>query len=642
MTILTATLLIVLAADYVPPAGTRYALRRPGAQTVLPGGRVIEPTGRQYTTGPGPFGLAVSPSGRMVVSANSGTPGCSLTVLQRDGAFWRTRHLVAPVRKEGEPEPEDDWRSVFMGLAFGDDRTLYVSEGNSGRVRVIDPKTGDLKRLYRLNEGGYQDSYTGDLALDRNRGLLWVLDQANFRLVGIDVRRHRIVSSVRVGRLPFALALSPDGRRAWVVNLGMFEYRLIPGADPENPRETGLPFPAFGFPSPEAVHGARRQTARGLVEVPGLGDPNVPESNSVAVVTLENPLAPRLEGFVRTGLPFGEGSLGGSSPSGVASGGGYVYVSNGHNDSITVLEAATSRVKATIPIRIPGLEALRGVLPLGLAYHEPSGWLLMAEAGINAVGIIDTRQMKVLGHLPAAWFPTRIALREGTVFVVNSRGLGTGPNHDLRGAELFHGSFRRGGISIFPLPGEEELRRATRRVMEFNGFVPAKKPPAALPKEIRHVVLIVKENRTFDEVFGDIQYASNGRVAGLPTLARFGRWGEVVSERRTLVSRLIYRNVNIAPNHHALAERFCFSDNFYADSEAGAGGHHWLVGAYPNAWTASSLTAAYGGHKDFRLPTTAPGRLAFAQSGAALHPEGQPEAGSLWHHLDRHGIPFRN
>jgi len=71
-------------------------------------------------------------------------------------------------------------------------------------------------------------------------------------------------------------------------------------------------------------------------------------------------------------------------------------------------------------------------------------------------------------------------------------------------------------------------------------------------------------------------------------------------------------------------------------------GHHWLVGSYPNAWTESSLMAAYGGQKDFRFPTTAPGRLEFAGSDSSLHPEEQLEAGALWHHLERHGISFRN
>src|SRR6267142_1773300 len=94
--------------------------------------------------------------------------------------------------------------------------------------------------------------------------------------------------------------------------------KLMLGADGVSSQATGLPFPAFGFPSPEAVEGAKRATAKGEIQVAGLGDPNVQESNSLAIVNLENPSAPRVEAFVRTGLPFGKGSDGGSSPSGVA------------------------------------------------------------------------------------------------------------------------------------------------------------------------------------------------------------------------------------------------------------------------------------------------------------------------------------
>src|SRR5581483_5287186 len=111
--------------------------------------------------------------------------------------------------------------------------------------------------------------------------------------------------------------------------IGMFEYKPLPGADPKQAVETGLPFPAFGFPSVAARNGARRDTARGPVQVPGLGDSNVKESNSLAVVDLANPAAPRLEALVRTGFPFGGGRAGGSSPSGVAVGDGSVFVSNG-------------------------------------------------------------------------------------------------------------------------------------------------------------------------------------------------------------------------------------------------------------------------------------------------------------------------
>jgi hypothetical protein len=144
--------------------------------------------------------------------------------------------------------------------------------------------------------------------------------------------------------------------------------------------------------------------------------------------------------------------------------------------------------------------------------------------------------------------------------------------------------------------------------MTNNGFVRRESEPLPIPPGLKHVVLIVKENRTFDEVFG-----------------KQARYGQAVT-----------------PNHQEIARRWAMSDNFYADSEVSVDGHHWLAGTYPNAWTESSLMASYGGQKDFRLPTTAPGRLIFAQSNSSVHPEEQLEAGTLWHHLERHGISFRN
>src|SRR3954469_13666046 len=107
----------------------------------------------------------------------------------------------------------------------------------------------------------------------------------------------------------------------------MFRYQGIPGADAKQAKSTGLAFPAFGFPSAEATAGVERKTERGAVQVPGLGDPNVRESNSVAVIDVTTPSSPQVERFVRTGLPFGEKSNGGSSPSGVIAIGDRIYVS---------------------------------------------------------------------------------------------------------------------------------------------------------------------------------------------------------------------------------------------------------------------------------------------------------------------------
>src|SRR5512135_269776 len=124
----------LLAADYAAPAGPRPATRG-GAESVLPGGRLVAPAGRQYGTGPGPFGLAISPDGSLVVSANGGPDRYSLTVLVKEAEEWRARQLVAPRRRPDQRlEPgEDDWRSVFMGLAFHGNDELYAAEGNSGR-----------------------------------------------------------------------------------------------------------------------------------------------------------------------------------------------------------------------------------------------------------------------------------------------------------------------------------------------------------------------------------------------------------------------------------------------------------------------------------------------------------------------------
>ncbi len=88
-----------------------------------------------------------------------------------------------------------------MGISFGDDKTLYASEGNSGRVRVMRMPGARKERVYDLNQNGYNDSYTGDLALDLKRDLLYVVDQANFRVVTIDTKKHRIIASVRVGSI---------------------------------------------------------------------------------------------------------------------------------------------------------------------------------------------------------------------------------------------------------------------------------------------------------------------------------------------------------------------------------------------------------------------------------------------------------
>ncbi|MDX2269770.1 MAG: alkaline phosphatase family protein [Bryobacter sp.] len=636
------------AGEFRTPAGTETAAKRPGAQTILPGGRFVTPFGQTHITGPGPFGIAVNEKADLVVSADGGPNRFSLTVLKREGTRATTKTIRGKQRRRGgeaeEEEDEDLFNSVFQGMAFDGNSSLFVSEGNSGRVRKLDAESGRTQFTLELNQGPWRDSYSGDLVFDAKRELLYVVDQANFRVGIFDVKRRRLVQSVKVGRLPFAIAFSPDQRRIYVTNLGMFEYSPLPGADRKRPRETGIPFPAFGFPSAESAAGTTIRTPSGDVAVAALGDPNREEANSLAIVDVATPGEAKLVKFIRTGLPFGAQSLGGSSPSGVVAAGNRVYVANGHNDSITVIDAERLERLEEIPIRVPKLENLRGVLPIGLAWHPGAKRLLVAEAGINAIGVIDPARKQVLGHIPAPWFPTDLIVQGGKVFTVAAKGFGTGPNATTTVAHerSFQAELRRGAMQIFDLPSDAELPALTRNVWANNGFVEQPEAPAPLPSGVKHVVIIVKENRTFDEVFGDLERAGNAEIRGAWLLARFGRYGIVEADRNALKPRISNKGMVISPNHIALARRFAISDNFYADSEVSVDGHHWIVGSYPNAWTESTLMAAYGGQKDFRLPTTAPGRLLFPGSNSSVHPEEQLEGGALWHHLERHNISFRN
>jgi YVTN family beta-propeller protein len=599
---------------YAPPAGVRPPGLRQDS-TILPGGRVIAPLGEQLATGPGPFALALSPSGRSLVTSNLG-PGISSLTVAEHAKDWQVRHL--PVDLNGAAGA---WRSVSIGLTFSGERAVYVSEGNSGRVAMVDLESGERRRVIDLNQNGYADSFTGDLVLDSQRGILYIADQANFRVAVADVRTRQVVTSVSVGRLPFVLALSPDGRKLYVANSGMFQYR---------PLRAALPFPPFGFPTAESEHGT--------AEAPGLGDPNVRESNSVSVVDVTQPQSPKVEAWIRTGRPYGNGAESGSSPSAIVAGTERIYVANAGNDSISVIDAKTNRVVSEIPLRIPTLEELRGIVPAGLALDEKNERLLVAENGINAVAVINTRTEAVLGHLPAGWNPTRMLLRDGTVYVANSRGKGSGPSvvTSANRISVLPASAPLGSVSIFKLPPAGGLQPYTEFVLRACGFQPQPRRQPSVPEQIRYILLIVKGSRSFDDILGDVTVTGNGAVMSAPSLARYGNDG-YASGRGGILS---LHHVAITPNHHAIAKRWTFSDNFYASGENRAAGRRWLQGTYPQPWTESSGIEGTTGGKDFRL-SAAPGRLEFPETGAAPLPEDFGDAGTLWTHLSKHGIPYR-
>ncbi|HLW78201.1 MAG TPA: hypothetical protein VKU44_01255, partial [Terriglobia bacterium] len=552
------------------PAAGRPTRIDPSGETVLPNGRLVTPRGKQVKVAPHPYGLALSPDGKTVVTANSGTAPFSVSIVTDLASAEPKVAQIPPGVKPAEGELD----SVFMGVAIApDNRTLYVAEGDNGCVGIFDLVTHE--RLGRVSLDGafqgksYAHSLSGELKLSPDGHSLYVLDLAHFRLVVVDTAAKQIVASVAVGRLPFALALSPDGKRAYASNVGMFQYSLVPGvpvaaageASSEaaakmesevSKNKSGLDFPAFGFPSKEAERG----TVVGGKQIAGLGDPNVPESNSVWVIDVSSPTAPQVTARIRTGLPVGEQSVGGSSPGGVVAGRKQVFVSNTSQDSISIIDARTNQVKQTITLEPAApVAGLRGVLPFGLALSPDEKRLYVACAGINAVAVFDPSEGRVLGYIPAGWFPARVAISSdgGTLYVANAKGFGAGPN----GGANFHlgpegtyiGDITKGTISVIPVPIsmsfiiDREIPTGayspafaadTEQVLKNNGFAPSAgstpprstdfpvPPPGAAASKIHHVVYIVKENRTFDQVFGDLTQVGADKVEADPSLLEFG------------------------------------------------------------------------------------------------------------------------
>jgi YVTN family beta-propeller protein len=480
-------------ADYRPPGGERYPLIT-ASGSILPGGRILKPFGREIETGPGPFGLAVSPKG-IIATANSGFERYGVTVIEPSskGAAWEEHNIWARTPNMTAPEIADpDWKGVSDGIVFDSEKSVWVSEGASGKVRQLDIRSGDHRKIVSLNTGEWRNSFTGRLAYDVVRRLLYVVDRTHSRVAVVDAKSGNLISSVRLENVPSAIALSPDGMTAWVAGAG-----IISAVDVRDSMQ------------PEIRDRIRNESTAG--SVPGS-----------ILVTAER-----------------------------------VFVSDPQKDSITVVSVRDRRIAAEIPLTIPTLEQFRGVAPAGMAYDPVTKWLLVAESGINAVGVVDTEKNQSIGHIPVGWKPSQVAISGDRVYVSNALGRGTGPN--LRRPLLALGEvpvLHRGTVTTFIMPDVAEVLRQTGIVFNANGFIPVADHNAPVAAgAIRHVVVIATGGHTFDEVLGDIARA--------PQLARFGMHG--LAQGRP--GEFSVKDAQVTPNHHGIAQRWAFSDNYYADEE---------------------------------------------------------------------------
>ena len=637
------------------PAGDQYAQIDTAGTTVLPNGRLLTPRGNTLRVAPHPYGLTLSRDGQIAISANSGTAPFSISIIN---------HVLgeSPIVRqipEGAETDDDLLGAVFMGVAISpDNQTVYVSGGQENKIFLFDVATGEpqgeISGAVTGTDGAeYTDGYLGDMKLTRDGNTLYVVDQVGFRLLVIDVPSRTVTRNVPVGRYPFGVALSPDEQRVYVANVGVFAYQPIGGLSEDNLKEQGLRFPASAYGSEEMRQGVQNDT----VSIPALGDPNAPESFSVWTVDVAQDYA--VTAKTKTGVLVGEmvedfPAVGGASPNSLVATDDYVFVSNGNNDCVSVISTAQDTVVHTIRLQPDErLGNFRGVIPFGLALSTDQKRLYVAESGINAVGVIDTDSMRVIGHIPVGWFPSKLAVSpDGSQLVVaNAKGYGSGPNGGpdftlgLEGSYI--GRLMKGSISVMDIPTDEELAQTTQQVISNNfkflradevaNEARADNPIPSYPGEqdspIKHIVFISKENRTYDEVFGQLEA---GR--GEPSLARYGY-------RATFSNRAGDRTVDTATvmvNHLKLAQRYATADNFYVDADHSADGHRWLVNTYPNQWVETSVAASYGGKREAVPGSSAPGNYGIVGSSGAIYPEDYNEAGSIWDHMERNDVSFFN
>ena len=621
------------------PSVTSYATHNPDGLTILPTGRYIQPVGRHLPLARWPHGMVLSPDGRTAFVASEGV-----------GQFITDWNSPQPTVTTFSPE-QAKRRSNAGGAVFSPDgRTLYWSSGESGEIHIVNvgdhTVTGSIALNAEVGGRKFEDSFAMDIQSSPDGSILYVADVTNFRVITVDTAQARVVGSVDVGRYRYALAVA--GKRVYVANIGVFAYSAIPkptlpavSGETIDPR--GLTFPPFAFPSKEARDGVEREGRK----VPGLGDPNVPEAFSVWGVDVADPAAPKVVDRIKTGLLIGAPAdngktVGGSAPNFVAVHGNDLYVSNGNNDTIERIDLTTGKIVHRTRIQPSPLVAkLRGVGPSGMTVSVDGSRVYIAESGINAIGVLDTRTGRMIGHIPTAWYPYRVALTPDgrQLLCICFRGFGNGPN---AGKNIPKSRFLglRGVFSALSTPTDAELGPMTRNVLTYNGIADRSADRAkmtntvvaAIPgkpsEQIKYVVFVTKENHTYDAIFDHVPGANDD-----PSLLRWGCHQTIAAPGQPTLT-----DAAVMTNHNALAKQFTISDNFYMEPEASGVGHRWLVGVQPDNFCQMLYTLGWS----FKLNSTAPGRRAAFGSNGSITPEDYPEAGSMWEHLAHFSVPFRN
>lgn len=539
---------------------------RPAEPVPLPTGRVITPVGEHVEVGSWPCNLETSPDGRFVVSTNIGTRQF-LSVL--DAA---TGKLVSQTPFNGEVAERKKEESLYFGLDFGRDgsgRTLLaVGTGALDQVLIYElspeGKLALVKTLDNTNPAPLDklENDTAGVAFNADASVVYAACNTGYAQEDL----QGAVAAIDVA----------SGKRLWRKNVPGFPLEVLAL------HELGVTTKLYVACERDAL---------------AVLDPATGETTK-RLSTGANPTHLLLSADTRT-----------------------LYVSNSNSDTVSAVDTAKDSHKETYLARPAAARGLAGATPLGMALGPGEKELYVALADLNAIGVIDLESGEFEGMVPTGWYPTDVALSRTGLLVSCAKGVAPRlPNAiaSPRSNSTYILTLYEGTVSRLPLPGSSALESLSAKAME-NSML-ARIPQIDAMAEtynpgIAHVIYIIKENRTYDQILGDMP-----RGNGDPELALFGK--------------------DVTPNHHALAERFVLLDNFYVCAEVSADGWNWSTSGMANEYTSRNSTASYtrdGRNYDFEG----------GNSGTPVDLQGvkdvaTAEGGYLWDNAFRHGVSFRN
>jgi YVTN family beta-propeller protein len=528
----------------------------------LPNGWHLTPAGKTIATvGDLVMNAVLSPDGKSIILTHGGGQQHGLNVIDT-----ATQKLVQDIKLP----------SAYLGLAWsGDGKTLYASGGNN--IQSISPiyefsyANGRLSeqpvgKLIETGDPKLQIVYWMGLAYSPAKNMLYAAnkrsDSVTGQIVVFDANTRQIVTRISVENAPYQLLLSPDGRDLYVSNWASDSISIIDTA------------------TNTVIHSAR------------VGE----NPNAMALST-----------------------------------DGRLFVACSNDNTVYVLDARKFGVIERISTTQTPL-APEGSTPNALVIDNARHLLYVANADNNSLAVVrigDRGHSEVAGFIPTGWYPSALALSrnnkelyigtaKGELGHANPKGLhspladGTGYQ---RGGEQYIVQTQTGSVELLPVANlQAKLPTWTRQVVEdtpYNDSLlsEARSPqePSIIPQQvgaespIKHVIYILKENRTYDQVFGDLPYAN-----GDPRLTIFGE--------------------KVTPNQHALAKEYVTLDNLYCDGEVSVDGHSWSDAAYATDFNEKQWPAWYGKHS----------------VGAGAAKAGIPSAGYLWDLAKRKGLTYRS